>query len=337
MAVSPVSNVNGVPLVESDKLGFNGLTSDTFLKLLITQLQNQDPLAPVGQHEFLQQLAQFSTVEGIEKRFERLPWRHGVLLAESISGDTAVGHSLAFAHAIEVWTTTEEFSYGFLIVPISVGIVWWRREALRASIGASAPPGPETTAGKIARRVEPRQSALPENPGKPRLLDANAEAHPAVAAHFEAALKHEPALGDREQILPPVGGVLIRAEHAEVPLRQVALHDLGKVLPLHARCLGRDLAPKAESALRSDTAVVHTAVGLAHESRQDEHLARPGAGRRGPRGRAPRGRAALDVAGGSRRGEAAGGGARHIVNRQCVAGRGFLRLQRRDAAGGFVR
>ena len=29
------------------------------------------------------------------------PWRHGLFLAESISGDTAVGHALAYAHAIE--------------------------------------------------------------------------------------------------------------------------------------------------------------------------------------------------------------------------------------------
>lgn len=38
-----------------------------FLQLLVTQLQNQDPLEPVGQTEFLQQLAQFSTLEGIER------------------------------------------------------------------------------------------------------------------------------------------------------------------------------------------------------------------------------------------------------------------------------
>jgi exosortase len=40
----------------------------------------------------------------------------------------------AFAHAIEVWVTDEEFSYGFLIPPIALGMVWWRRDALRRSI-----------------------------------------------------------------------------------------------------------------------------------------------------------------------------------------------------------
>jgi Ni,Fe-hydrogenase III large subunit/Ni,Fe-hydrogenase III component G len=47
------------------------------------------------------QLRLFYVHKGIEKRFEHLPWRHGLFLAESISGDTAVGHALAYAHAIE--------------------------------------------------------------------------------------------------------------------------------------------------------------------------------------------------------------------------------------------
>jgi Ni,Fe-hydrogenase III large subunit len=47
------------------------------------------------------QLRLFYVHKGTEKRFERLPWRHGIHLAESVSGDTAVGHALAFAHAVE--------------------------------------------------------------------------------------------------------------------------------------------------------------------------------------------------------------------------------------------
>ena len=47
------------------------------------------------------QIRLFYAHKGIEKRFERLPWRHGLFLAESISGDTAVGHALAYAHSIE--------------------------------------------------------------------------------------------------------------------------------------------------------------------------------------------------------------------------------------------
>jgi Ni,Fe-hydrogenase III large subunit/Ni,Fe-hydrogenase III component G len=47
------------------------------------------------------QLRLFYVHKGIEKRFEYLPWRHTLFLAESISGDTAVGHAHAYSHAIE--------------------------------------------------------------------------------------------------------------------------------------------------------------------------------------------------------------------------------------------
>lgn len=43
------------------------LGQQQFLNLFVTQLRYQDPLEPTGQQDFLQQLAQFSTVEGIEK------------------------------------------------------------------------------------------------------------------------------------------------------------------------------------------------------------------------------------------------------------------------------
>ena len=38
-----------------------------FLTLLVTQLQNQDPIEPTKQEEFLNQLAQFSTLESIQE------------------------------------------------------------------------------------------------------------------------------------------------------------------------------------------------------------------------------------------------------------------------------
>jgi len=46
----------------------------------------------------------------------------------------------AFAHAVEVWSTTEEFSYGYLIVPVSLGVVWFRRYAVlqKTEKGAAA-------------------------------------------------------------------------------------------------------------------------------------------------------------------------------------------------------
>ena len=60
----------------------------------------------------------------------RRPMQEVVPLA-ALAIATAVFIAPAFAHAIELWSTTEEFSYGFLIAPISVALVIARRGRLR--------------------------------------------------------------------------------------------------------------------------------------------------------------------------------------------------------------
>jgi flagellar basal-body rod modification protein FlgD len=48
------------------------LDKDAFLKLLVTQLSNQDPLSPVDNQAFIAQLAQFSSVEQLTAVGRRL-------------------------------------------------------------------------------------------------------------------------------------------------------------------------------------------------------------------------------------------------------------------------
>jgi flagellar basal-body rod modification protein FlgD len=61
------------------------LGQEQFLKLMLTQLQNQDPTAPMESAEFLSQLAQFGTVSGIQGLQQQF-----VDVAESLSADRAL-------------------------------------------------------------------------------------------------------------------------------------------------------------------------------------------------------------------------------------------------------
>lgn len=51
------------PTQSAAALPNNGMGKDEFLKLLTAQLQNQDPMNPLQNHEFVAQLAQFSSLE----------------------------------------------------------------------------------------------------------------------------------------------------------------------------------------------------------------------------------------------------------------------------------
>jgi flagellar basal-body rod modification protein FlgD len=49
-------------------VGFtSSMGRDQFMNLLVTQMRNQNPLDPINDSEFIAQLAQFSTLEGVEK------------------------------------------------------------------------------------------------------------------------------------------------------------------------------------------------------------------------------------------------------------------------------
>ena len=51
---------------EQQATGGDTLDRDVFLRLLVTQLENQNPLEPQDNGEFVAQLAQFSSVEGLD-------------------------------------------------------------------------------------------------------------------------------------------------------------------------------------------------------------------------------------------------------------------------------
>ena len=51
---------------KEDTKGTSALGKDAFLQLLVAQLQNQDPLSPQDNSEFVAQLAQFSSLEELQ-------------------------------------------------------------------------------------------------------------------------------------------------------------------------------------------------------------------------------------------------------------------------------
>lgn len=88
-----VDPVNGTSLPAgslAQALGGNdALGREAFLKLLVAQLQHQDPLNPQDNHEFVAQLAQFSSLEqtiGINDRLDQLAMQsQGLQNTETVS------------------------------------------------------------------------------------------------------------------------------------------------------------------------------------------------------------------------------------------------------------
>lgn len=66
-----------------------GMGKDDFMQLLIAQLKNQDPMKPMEDKEFVTQLAQFSSLEAIEKmtaRMEELTGSQALVQAATLLG-----------------------------------------------------------------------------------------------------------------------------------------------------------------------------------------------------------------------------------------------------------
>lgn len=72
--MTTIENVSSYTEVSSqpETYGSSDLGKDAFLQLLVTQLQNQDPLNPQKNEEFVAQLAQFSSVEQLSNANEAL-------------------------------------------------------------------------------------------------------------------------------------------------------------------------------------------------------------------------------------------------------------------------
>ena len=65
MIVNPtqITGINAAAPEPNERVPVKMLGQNEFLKLLVTQMRNQDPMAPVSDTEFIAQMAQFSSLE----------------------------------------------------------------------------------------------------------------------------------------------------------------------------------------------------------------------------------------------------------------------------------
>jgi flagellar basal-body rod modification protein FlgD len=89
--IDDFSQFGGVPQTKSK----SDLGQEDFLTLMITQFKNQDPFEPMDNGEFLGQLAQFSTVSGIDSLNSSFDGLSGALQEEqALQAANLVGRSV---------------------------------------------------------------------------------------------------------------------------------------------------------------------------------------------------------------------------------------------------
>ena len=102
----------------------NELGKNEFLNLLVAQLNNQDPLSPQDNGEFIAQLAQFSTVEGVDKLNTSMEsMLSGYQSSQALQASSLVGRKVIIPTDKAVVDTSETFKAS-LVVPATSSNVY---------------------------------------------------------------------------------------------------------------------------------------------------------------------------------------------------------------------
>lgn len=94
IAAATLFSINGTKAASTSKLDDPG-SQDRFLKLLVTQLQNQDPLSPTDNAQLTSQIAQINTVTGISNLNDSVKGLSGQFLqSQTLQGASLIGKSV---------------------------------------------------------------------------------------------------------------------------------------------------------------------------------------------------------------------------------------------------
>ncbi|MCY1281230.1 Basal-body rod modification protein FlgD [compost metagenome] len=100
------------------------LGKDAFLNLLVAQLNNQNPLEPQGNGEFIAQLAQFSQVEGVQQLNDSMgQLLSGYQSSQALQASSLVGRKVIVPTEKAVVDTSETFKAS-LVLPVSSSNVY---------------------------------------------------------------------------------------------------------------------------------------------------------------------------------------------------------------------
>ena len=116
-ATSSTSDVNVASSPASSAAADATMTSDRFLKLLVAQMKNQDPLNPMDNAQVTSQMAQINTVTGIDKLNSTVAGLSAQFMQmQAMQGASLVGHDVIVAgNKLDIDATTAIGQGGFEI------------------------------------------------------------------------------------------------------------------------------------------------------------------------------------------------------------------------------
>ena len=120
LANSSVQTPTNKDSLTSAATGGQELGKDAFLQLLVTQLKNQNPLDPQDNSEFVAQLAQFSSLEGITTLNDTVSGlASSYSSSQALQASSLVGRSV-IAQTDKTMVDTSKSLNGTVVVPTSV-------------------------------------------------------------------------------------------------------------------------------------------------------------------------------------------------------------------------
>ncbi|UVI32501.1 flagellar hook capping FlgD N-terminal domain-containing protein [Paenibacillus spongiae] len=120
--VWPYYDKSNVQMAAEKKKDNNSLGKDDFLRILVTQLRNQDPMQPLQDSDFIAQMAQFTSVEQLMNMSNEMTMlRQNLGMASSMIGKeiawydyTETGELVPFSGKVESILIKDNVQYAIV-------------------------------------------------------------------------------------------------------------------------------------------------------------------------------------------------------------------------------